>query len=680
MGHPLSKNEGAFMPKPFDQADTLAVNTIRMLAVDATRQANSGHPGMPMGMAPTAHVLWSRHLKHSPSNPHWPDRDRFVLSAGHGSMLIYALLHLHGYPLSIEDLKNFRQWGSKTPGHPEYGHTVGVETTTGPLGQGIATAVGMAIAERSLAARFGDALVDHRTWVIASDGDLMEGISHESASMAGHLKLSRLKVLYDDNHISIEGDTKLAYSEDVLKRFESYGWHTLRVTDGNDLEALDKAMTEAAAETGRPSIIAVRSHIGYGSPLQDTAKVHGSPLSADMIKTTKDFFKWPQEPTFYVPEEAKKRCLESVDKGKKVEAAWNGQKDSYAKAEPAKFKLFEQALNKDLPADLDKKLPVFPADEKGLATRVSSGKVINAIAKELPFFMGGSADLAESNMTLIEGGGDFEADNYAGRVFHFGVREHGMGAALNGMALHGGVIPFGGTFLMFADYMKPSLRLAHLMGIQSIFVFTHDSIGQGEDGPTHQPVETLASLRSIPHATIIRPADANEVTYAWLYALNHKKGPTVLAFSRQNVPTLNRADYAHASQLFKGAYILSEAKGGNPKVLLIGTGSEVDLCMKAQSLLEQEGIPTRVVSAPCMELFEDQPMEYQAKVLPSDVTARVAVEAASTFGWHRWVGPKGSFVCLDRFGASAPGAIALKNLGFTPEKVAAAAKESLSRG
>ena len=669
------------MPKPFDAADTLAINTIRMLAVDATRQANSGHPGMPMGMAPTAHVLWTRFLKHSPSNPHWVNRDRFVLSAGHGSMLVYALLHLHGYGLPLEEIKNFRQWGSKTPGHPEYGHTIGIETTTGPLGQGIATAVGMAIAERSLAARFnlsGQELIDHKTWVIASDGDLMEGVSHEASSLAGHLKLSRLKVLYDDNHITIEGDTKLAYSEEVLKRFESYGWHTLKVEDGNNLEALEKAMAAAAAETNRPSLIAVRTHIGYGSPLQDTAKVHGSAIPPDMIVKTKEFFKWPQEPTFYIPDEAKKRCMESVEKGKQAEAEWNGKRDSYAKASPDKFKQFQQALDKELPPDLEKKLPVFPADEKGLATRVSSGKVINVLAKEVPYFMGGSADLAESNMTLIDGGGDFEADNYGGRVFHFGVREHGMAAALNGMALHGGNIAFGGTFLIFTDYMKPSLRLAHLMGVQSIFVFTHDSIGQGEDGPTHQPVETLASIRAIPHAMVIRPADANEVSYAWLFAMNHKKGPTVLALSRQNVPTLDRSKFTHASQLFKGAYVLSEAKGGKPKVILIGTGSEVDLCVKAQALLEQENIPTRVVSAPCLELFEDQPLEYQNQVLPPEVSARVAAEAASSFGWHRWVGPKGTFVCLERFGASAPGVVALKNLGFTPEKVVEAAKKSLS--
>jgi transketolase len=665
------------MSKPFDAADQSAIDTIRMLAVDATRQANSGHPGMPMGMAPAAHVLWSRHLKHSPSNPQWLDRDRFVLSAGHGSMLLYALLHLHGYGLPLEELKNFRQWGSKTPGHPEYGHTVGVETTTGPLGQGIATAVGFAMGERILAARTGNELIDHKTWVIASDGDLMEGVSHEAASTAGHLKLSRLKVIYDDNHITIEGDTKLAFDEDVLKRYEAYGWHTLRVNDANDLEALDKAIVEANAETNRPSIIAVRSHIGYGSPLQDNAKVHGSAIPPDDIKKTKDFFKWPQEPTFYIPEEAKKRCLESVEKGAKAETQWNAKRDSYAKAHPDKYKLFEQALAKELPADLEKKLPVFPADEKGLATRQSSGKTLNVIAKEVPFFQGGSADLAGSNDTLIEGGGDFESGNYLGRIFHFGIREHGMAAAVNGMALHGGIIPFGATFLMFNDYMKPAYRLAHLMGVQSIFVFTHDSIGQGEDGPTHQPVETLAAMRATPNSCVLRPADANEVAYSWLIALQRKNAPTALVLSRQAVPTFDRTKFAPASGTLKGAYTLSEAKGGKPQVILIGTGSEVQLCVKAQEALEKEGVAARVVSAPSLELFAAQPASYQDEVLPPSVKARVVVEAATSFGWHRWAGLQGKFVTLERFGASAPGGVALKNLGFTPEKVVEAAKESL---
>jgi transketolase len=665
------------MSKPFDSADTLAINTIRMLAVDATAKANSGQPGMPMGMAAVAHVLWSRHLKHSPSNPHWTDRDRFVLSAGHGSMLIYSLLHLHGYNLSLEEIKNFRQWGSKTPGHPEYGHTEGVETTTGPLGQGIATAVGFAMGERIMAARFGDELVNHKTWVIASDGDLQEGVSHEAGSLAGHLKLANLKVIYDDNHISIEGDTNLAFTEDVLKRYEAYGWHTIRVTDANDLEALDKAMAEAAAETQKPTIIAVRSHIGYGSPLQDSAKVHGSAIPADMIVKTKEFFKWPQEPAFYIPEEAKKRCLESVEKGKKVEADWNAKRDAYAKASPDKYKQFQQSLAKELPADLEKKLPVFPADEKGLATRQASGKTINVIAKEVPFFYGGSADLAGSNDTLIEGGGDYEAGHYANRVFHFGIREHGMAASLNGMALHGGVIPFGATFLMFNDYMKPAYRLAHLMGVQSIFVYTHDSIGQGEDGPTHQPVETLAAMRATPNGCVIRPGDSNEVTYAWLVAMQRKNAPTALVFSRQAMPTFDRTKFAPASGTLKGAYTLSEAKGGKPLVILIGTGSELQLCVKAQEALEKESVAVRVVSAPSLELFAAQPASYQDEVLPPSVKARVVVEAATSFGWHRWTGDHGKFVTLERFGASAPGAVALKNLGFTVENVVKAAKESL---
>lgn len=665
------------MPKPFDAADQSAINTIRLLAVDATSKANSGHPGMPMGMAAAAHVLWSRHLKHSPSTPHWEDRDRFILSAGHGSMLIYSLLHLHGYPVTLDDLKNFRQWGSKTPGHPEFGHTMGVETTTGPLGQGIATAVGFAIGERSLAARFGDELVNHRTWVIASDGDVQEGVSHEACSLAGHLKLSRLKVIYDDNHISIEGDTNLAFSEDVLKRYEAYGWHTLRVNDANDLDALDKAMSQAEAVTDRPSIIAVRSHIGYGSPLQDNAKVHGSALSPENVQKTKEFFKWPQEPTFYIPEDAKKRCLESVENGKKLEAEWKAKRDAYAKANPDKFNQYTQALKKELPADLEQKLPVFPADEKGLATRQASGKVINVVAKEVPFFMGGSADLAGSNDTMIEKGGDFLAGHYENRVFHFGIREHGMAASLNGIALHGGSIAFGGTFLMFNDYMKPAYRLAHLMGVQSIFVFTHDSIGQGEDGPTHQPVETLAAMRATPNGCVLRPADANETVYAWLIALERKNAPTALVLSRQAVPTFDRSKFAPAAGTLKGAYVLSEAKGGKPQVILIGTGSEVQLAVKAQELLEKEGVAARVVSAPSLELFAAQPQSYQDEVLPPAIQSRVVVEAATSFGWHRWAGSKGRFVTLERFGASAPGTVALKNLGFTAEKVVEAAKASL---
>ena len=535
------------MSKPFDAADQSAINTIRMLAVDATRQASSGHPGMPMGMAPAAHVLFSRHLKHSPSNPQWPDRDRFVLSAGHGSMLIYALLHLHGYKLSLEEIKNFRQWGSKTPGHPEYGHTDGVETTTGPLGQGIATAVGFAMGEAILAARFGEELVNHKTWVIASDGDLQEGVSHEACSLAGHLKLSKLKVIYDDNHISIEGDTNLAFTEDVLKRYEAYGWHTLRVADANDLEALDKAIAEADAETQRPSIIAVRSHIGYGSLFRTTPRSMAPRFRRRTSRRPRNSSNGPRNLLFTFPRKPRS-VVWNRWKREKSRSRLERQKGHLRPSPiPEKFKLFPQALAKDLPADLEKKMPVFPADEKGLATRQASGKTINAIAKEVPFFFGGSADLAGSNDTLIEGGGDFEAGNYTGRVFHFGIREHGMAAALNGMALHGGVIAFGGTFLMFNDYMKPAYRLAHLMGVQSIFVFTHDSIGQGEDGPTHQPVETLAAMRATPNACVIRPGDSNEVPYAWLVALNRKHAPTALVFTRQAVPTFDRSKFAGAN-------------------------------------------------------------------------------------------------------------------------------------
>jgi transketolase len=668
------------MSEAFNQADLLAVNTIRMLAVDATRQASSGHPGMPMGMALPAYLLWSRYLKHNPANPKWLDRDRFVLSAGHGSMLLYSLLHLFGYCLSLEEIKKFRQWGSQTPGHPEVGLTPGVEATTGPLGQGFANAVGMAIAERSLAARFnepGHEIIGHKTWVIASDGDLMEGVSHEAGSLAGHLKLSHLKVLYDDNLISIDGDTSLAYSDDVLKRFEAYGWHTFEVADAEDPHAVDKALAEAEAEKNRPSLIAVRSHIGYGSPLQDTAKVHGAPIPPDMIKKTKEFFHWPQEPTFYVPEEAQKRCQEWAEKGKQLEAAWNAKRDAYSKANPDKMKKLQQAQAKELPKDLEKKLPVFAADEKGMATRVASGKVLNVLAKELPFLVGGSADLTESNGVVLEGETPFSAEDHLGRMFHFGVREHAMAAIVNGMALHGGVIPYGATFLMFYDYMKPAFRMAHLMGVQSIFVYSHDSIAQGEDGPTHQPVETLASMRATPNSVIIRPVDANEVTYAWLTAIERKNAPTALILTRQNVPILDRTKLAPASGLLKGAYVISEAKGGKPQVILIGTGSEVYLCLKAQEMMEKENIACRVVSMPSMELFQAQAASYQESVLPQSIKARVVVEAACSFGWCRWAGPHGKFVTLDRFGASAPGPVAMKNLGFTPEKILAAAKESI---
>jgi transketolase len=666
----------------FDQTDLLAINTIRMLAVDATRKAGCGHPGMPMGMAPTAYVLFSRFLKFSPSSPDWLNRDRFVLSAGHGSMLLYALLHLYGYDLSLDEIKNFRQWNSKTPGHPEYGHTVGVETTTGPLGQGLATAVGMAMGERNLATRInemGYPIIDHNTWVIASDGDLMEGISHETCSMAGHLKLGRLKVIYDDNHITIEGNTDLTFSENIHKRFEAYGWHVQFVEDGNDLVSIEKALAQANMEHDKPSLIAIQTHIGYGSPLQDSPKVHGSALSPEQIQSTKTFLNWPQEPTFYIPEDVKQRCRTAIERGKAWVNQWQQILNKFTVEFPQKALLLEQALKHNLPSDLDKKIPLFPPDPKGTATRISSGHVINMLAKELPFFMGGSADLAGSTMTLIENDVDFSAHNYQGRNFHFGIREHGMAAVLNGMALHGGILPFGATFLMFADYLKPALRLSHLMHLPVIYVFTHDSIGQGEDGPTHQPVETLASLRSIPHATVIRPCDANEVAVAWQYAIQNKNNPTILVFSRQNVPTLDRSNYAPASALFHGLYILSESSTAMPQVILIGTGSEMGLCLEAQKKLESQNISTRVVSAPSLEIFKQQPLDYQKKVLPPSIKARVAVEAASSFGWHSIIGECGSTICLDRFGASAPGPVVMTQLGFTAEKVVEAALTSLKK-
>jgi transketolase len=669
------------MTRPFDQSDLSAIHAIRMLAVDATRRANSGHPGMPMGAAPVAHILWSRILRHAPGEPRWPGRDRFILSAGHASMLLYSLLHLHGYPLALDDLKAFRQWGSRTPGHPERDPDLGVEMTTGPLGQGIATAVGMAIAQAHLSTRFdrpGFPLFDHRIWVMASDGDLMEGLSAEAGSLAGHLRLSSLKVVYDDNHVSIEGDTQLAFTEDVLKRYEAYGWKTLRVADGNDLHGVEQALLEADAETQRPVIVAVRTQIGYGSPFQGTSRVHGAPLPPEAVVQTKQFFDWPQEPDFHVPPEALKRCRESVERGRVLAEDWARKREEYRKAYPSESEKLEEALARRVPVEIDHRMPVYPPDAKGLATRVASGRAINALAKELPFLVGGSADLGESNNTVIEHGGDFSAENRAGRVLHFGVREHAMAAALNGMALYGGVIPFGGTFLIFADYMKPALRLAHLMRLPSVFVFTHDSIGVGEDGPTHQPVESLALLRSIPGARVIRPCDANETSQAWLAAVRRSDGPTCLVLTRQNLPVLDRSKLAPASLLHQGAYVLSDNASGAPKVILIGTGSEVSLCLKAQERLHAEGVPTRVVSAPCLELFAAQPAEYRDQVLPPEVTARVVVEAASSFGWCRWAGPKGRFVTLDRFGASAPAATLFEQFGFTVDHVVHAAKESLA--
>jgi transketolase len=657
--------------------DELCINTIRFLSVDAVQQANSGHPGMPMGAAPMAYVLWTKFLRHSPRNPGWLDRDRFVLSAGHGSMLLYSLLHLSGYDLSLDDLKNFRQWGSKTPGHPEYGDTPGVETTTGPLGQGFATGVGMAIAERHLAARFNKSnhdIVDHYTYGIISDGDLMEGISHEAASFAGHLKLGKLIYLYDDNHISIEGKTDIAFTENRLQRFEAYGWHVQQVEDGNDLQAIEDALTAARNETDRPSLVAVRTSIGFGSPnRQDTAKAHGEPLGDEERRLTKEKLGWPQEPTFYIPEEALSHFRKSVDKGLKLEQQWTESFRSYLNEFPDLGSMFEKQIKGELPQNWDKEIPVFPADPKGKATRVISGQVLNAIAKNVPALMGGSADLAPSNKTWIDNEENFQAGSYDQRNIHFGVREFGMTAVLNGMALHGGFIPYGGTFLIFSDYMRPAIRLAALMKQHVIYVLTHDSIGLGEDGPTHQPIEHLASLRSMPNVTVLRPADANETAEAWKFAIKSNKGPTVLALTRQSLPTLDRTVFGTAELLHRGAYVLKDVNG-TPDAIILASGSEVKLALEAAETLAQDGVAARVVSMPSWELFDDQTQEYKNSVLPENVKARVSIEAGATQGWHKYLGMNGIAIGLDHFGASAPINDLFTNFGITADSVVQAVK------
>ncbi len=653
--------------------DDLCVNTIRMLSADGVEKANSGHPGLPMGAAGMAYVLWTRFLRHNPLNPKWPDRDRFVLSAGHGSMLLYSLLHLTGYDLSLEELMNFRQWGSKTPGHPEYGLAPGVETTTGPLGQGFTNGVGMAIAERYLAAHFnrpGHVIVDHYTYGIVGDGDLMEGISHEAASLAGHLGLGKLIFLYDDNHISIEGSTDIAFTESRTARFEAYGWHVQKVDDGNDLEAIETAITEAQKETGRPSFIAVRTHIGYGSPnKQDKAVAHGEPLGTEEIRLTKENLGWPIEPPFLIPDEAFTHFRQAVDKGEAIEARWQEDFSSYKEANPDLVKEWDIWMNGNLPEGWDSDIPDFPADKKGMATRVASGSVLNAVAPRLPNLLGGSADLAPSNKTEIKGEKDFQADIYEGRHLRFGVREHAMGAILNGMALHGGLIPYGGTFLVFSDYMRPAIRLAALMDLKVIYVFTHDSIGLGEDGPTHQPVEHLSALRTIPNLTVIRPCDANETSEAWRYALESQNGPIALALSRQGLPTLDRTTFAPASELSRGAYILHDTKDGKPDVILIATGSEVPIALEAYEKLEEKGVKARVVSMPSWELFDKQPEDYQCQVLPSEIKSRIAIEAGITQGWHRYVGSTGEVIGLDSFGASAPYKVLYEKFGITADRV-----------
>ena len=666
-----------------NQLDTLCINTIRMLSVDGVEKARSGHPGMPMGAAAMAYVLWTRFLKHNPRNPHWPDRDRFVLSAGHGSMLLYSLLYLTGYDLSIDDLKQFRQWGSLTPGHPEYDLTPGVETTTGPLGQGFANGVGMALAERYLAARFnqpGHDIVDHYTFAIVSDGDLMEGISHEAASLAGHLRLGKLIYLYDDNHISIEGATDIAYTENRLARFEAYGWHVQNVADGNDLAAIDTAITAACNDPTRPSLIAVHTKIGYGSPnKQNTAGVHGEPLGPDELIETKKNLDWPLEPAFFVPDEALGHFRQAIADGQAAEEKWQTKLNAYQSAHPELAAKWQHWMNGQLDEGWQKDLPRFQADAKGMATRVASGKVLNAIAPHGANLIGGSADLAPSTKTLIDNEADFQNNQYEGRNLRFGVREHAMGGVLNGMALHRGLIPYGATFLIFTDYMRPAIRLAALSGLHVIYVMTHDSIGLGEDGPTHQPVEQLAALRAIPNLLVIRPCDANETAEAWRVALNHRNGPVLMALTRQNLPILDRSDFAPAENLQKGAYVLKDAPEGKPDVILMASGSEISIALSAaQQLGDSKGLSVRVVSMPCWELFEHQTEDYRLSVLPAEVTARVAVEAGSPQGWHRYTGRRGAVVALDHFGASAPYQVLYEKFGLTAEQVVARALELLS--
>ncbi len=669
------------------ELDDLAVNTIRFLAVDAVQKANSGHPGMPMGAAPMAYVLWTRFLKHNPSNPAWADRDRFVLSAGHGSMLLYSLLHLTGYDLPLDEIRRFRQWDSRTPGHPERGLTPGVETTTGPLGQGFANGVGMAMAEAHLAARYnrqGFEIFNHFTYGIVSDGDLMEGVASEAASLAGHLGLGKLIYLYDNNHISLAAATDLTFTEDVARRFQAYGWHTIVVEDGNDLGAIDAALREARSGPA-PTLILVRTHIGYGSPhKQDTFEAHGSPLGEDEVKETKRKLGWPLEPTFYIPPQVLDHFRQAVERGRGAEAEWNARFASYARAFPELARELEGAMRGDLPPSWDADIPQFPADAKGIATRVASGKVLNAIAPRVPALIGGSADLDPSTHTALAKLGDFECPlrapgdpqgsvgggwGYAGRNLHFGVREHAMGSILNGLAAHGATIPYGSTFLIFSDYMRPPIRLAALMGLHVIYVFTHDSIGLGEDGPTHQSVEQLAGLRAVPRLVVIRPGDANETAVAWRVAMEMRDRPVALALSRQNVPTLDRSKFAAADGVRRGAYILADFPELAPRVILIASGSELGLVVAARQKLIEQGIGARVVSMPCWSLFEEQPKEYRDAVLPSGVRARLAVEAGSTQGWHRYVGERGDVVGIERFGASAPGPVVLREYGFTVENV-----------
>jgi len=666
-----------------DELDQLCINTLRTLAMDAVQKANSGHPGMPMGAAPMAYVLWTRFLKHNPTNPHWPDRDRFVLSAGHGSMLLYSLLHLTGYDLPLEELQNFRQWGSRTAGHPEYGLTPGVETTTGPLGQGFANGVGMAIAERFLAEYFnrpGHTIVDHYTYAIVSDGDLMEGVASEAASLAGHLGLGKLIYLYDDNHISIEGSTDLTFTEDVERRFKAYGWHVQRVDDGNDLAAIAAAIETAQAATEQPSLIMIRTHIAYGSPgKQDTAAAHGAPLGEEEVRRTKENLGWPIEPPFYIPDEALTRFREAVERSRAWEAKWQARFEAYAAEYPQLAAEWQTAMRGQLPVGWDADLSDFVPADGPLATRQVSGQVLNAIAPYLPTLLGGSADLAPSNNTLLKQYDDINSDDFSGRNLHFGVREHAMGSIANGMALHGGLIPYTGTFLVFSDYMRPPIRLAAMMDLPMIFIFTHDSVWLGEDGPTHQPIEQLAALRAIPGLIVLRPADATETIEAWRVALTHRDGPVALALTRQKLPVLDRTELANADGVTRGGYVLADANGQQPDLILIATGSEEHLALEAREQLAEQGVKARVVSMPSWELFDQQPPTYRDQVLPPTVTARLAIEAGVPQGWQRYVGLAGEVIGLNRFGASAPYKTLMEEFGFTAENIVSRALALLRR-
>jgi transketolase len=647
---------------------TQAINTLRFLSADAVQKANSGHPGLPMGAAAMAYTVWTRHLRHNPRNPKWLGRDRFILSGGHGSMLLYSLLHLTGYALPLEQLQNFRQWDSLTPGHPEYGLTPGVEVTTGPLGQGFANGVGMAIAASHMAAVFnqrGHEIIDPFIYAIVTDGDLMEGVASEAASMAGHLSLGRLIYLYDDNHISIDGSTDLAFTEDRAMRFKAYGWHVMRVEDGNDVEAIDKAIQEAKSEA-RPSIIMCRTTIGYGAPTrQGTQKAHGEPLGDEELNAAKDNLVWPKEPRFLIPGDVYEFYHQAVERGRELEYDWKMRFDAYKRLYPALGAELQRRMDGKLPSEWQSALPTFPADPKGMGTRVASGKSINAVAPKLPELIGGSADLAPSNNTKIDGSPAFQKESYEGRNFHFGVREHAMGSVVNGMSVFGGVIPYCATFLVFADYMRPAIRLAALSHYPSIFIFTHDSVGLGEDGPTHQPIEQLTSLRLIPNLVVIRPADANEVAAAWKVAIERRNGPTVLSLTRQNVPTLDTS-----ARVDKGAYVLKDF--GEPQMILMASGSEVGLILESAQKLAEEGLGVRVVSFPSWELFEKQDEAYRESVLPKNIQKRLAVEAGAGMGWERYAK---SVISIDHYGASAPAKIVFEKFGFTVENVVAKAKE-----